>query len=212
MLEKVDGRLCRQGVVLAKVDVDKSPFIAAQFQVRSIPTVYAMHQGQLVADLSQARTETQLRTLLDQILRQIPLEGEADDPAAELEPLIAMGEQVLAEGDAERALSIFDQIAEIAPGHPVVTAGRARALLALGRADEADAALAALEGRRPGRPRSSAPAPRWRSPGKQGLSTTSRGSPRMPPPTRRHGGAARAGRAGRWPRATATPPPRPCSR
>lgn len=144
VLEKVAADYADKGVALAKVDVDKNQFIAAQFQVRSIPTVYAMFQGQLVADLSNARTETQLRTMLDQILRQLPVESAEAQAEAELEPLIAMGEQVLAEGDAERALSIFEQIAEMAPEHPAIAAGRARALVALGRADEAEAVLAAL--------------------------------------------------------------------
>jgi putative thioredoxin len=144
VLEKVAADYAAKGVKLAKVDVDKDQFIAAQFQVRSIPTVYAMFQGQLVADLSTARTEAQLRTMLDQILRQLPVQGEDAQAEAELEPLIAMAEQVLAEGDNERALSIFDQILDLAPEHPQVVAGRARALLGLGRADEAAAALAAL--------------------------------------------------------------------
>ncbi|WP_029936960.1 tetratricopeptide repeat protein [Sphingomonas sp. UNC305MFCol5.2] len=144
ILEKVTADYAAKGVTLAKVDVDKNQFIAAQFQVRSIPTVYAMFQGQLVADLSTARTESQLRTMLDQILRQLPVESEEASAEAELEPLIAMGEQVLAEGDGERALSVFEQIAEMAPEHPQIAAGRARALLELGRADEAEAVLAAL--------------------------------------------------------------------
>lgn len=146
VLEKVAADYAGKGVMLAKIDVDKNQFIASQFQVRSIPTVYAMFQGQLVADLTSARTESQLRTMLDQILRQLPLAGEEAEGEAELEPLIAMGEQVLGEGDAERALSIFDQIAEIAPDHALVIAGRVRALTALGRHDEAQAALDALEG------------------------------------------------------------------
>ncbi|MCX8474367.1 MAG: tetratricopeptide repeat protein [Sphingomonas sp.] len=144
VLEKVTADYAAKGVTLAKVDVDKNQFIAAQFQVRSIPTVYAMFQGQLVADLSTARTETQLRTMLDQILRQLPVQSEEAAAEAELEPLIAMGEQVLDSGDGERALSVFDQILEIAPEHPQAVAGRARALVALGRAEEAEAALAAL--------------------------------------------------------------------
>lgn len=144
VLEKVAADYAGKGVKLAKVDVDANQFIAAQFQVRSIPTVYAMYQGQLVADLSSARTETQLRTLLDQILRQLPVQSEEAAVEAELEPLIAMGEQVLHDGDNERALSIFTQLAELAPEHPAVIAGQARALIGLGRADEAEAALATL--------------------------------------------------------------------
>ena len=144
VLEKVSADYAAKGVKLAKVDVDANQFIAAQFQVRSIPTVYAMFQGQLVADLSTARTEAQLRTMLDQILGQLPIESEERQQEAELEPLIAMGEQVLGEGDHARALSIFEQLAEMAPEHAQVAAGRARALLGLGRADEAEAVLAAL--------------------------------------------------------------------
>ncbi len=144
VLEKVAAAYAEKGVVLAKVDTDKNQFIAAQFQIKSIPTVYAMFQGQLVADLTSARTESQLRTMLDQLLRQLPIESEATAQEAELEPLIAMGEEVLAEGDAERALSVFDQLFEMAPEHPAVLSGRIRALVAAGALDEAEAALAGL--------------------------------------------------------------------
>ncbi|WP_315761871.1 tetratricopeptide repeat protein [Sphingomonas sp. Y38-1Y] len=144
IIDKVAAEYATKGVRLAKLDVDKSQFIAAQFQVRSVPTVYAMFQGQLVADLGQARTESALKANLDQILRQLPVGGEEQAVEAELEPLIAMGEEVLGEGDAERALSLFDQLAEMAPEHPAVAGGRARALVALGRVDEAEAALAGL--------------------------------------------------------------------
>ena len=144
VLDKVAADYADKGVVLAKIDTDKNQFIAAQFQVRSIPTVYAMFQGQLVADLTSARTESQLKAMLDQILAQLPIESEARDAEAELAPLIAMGEQVLSEGDAVRALSVFDQLAEMAPEHPAVASGRIRALIAADRADEAAAAIAAL--------------------------------------------------------------------
>ncbi|WP_093666562.1 tetratricopeptide repeat protein [Sphingomonas gellani] len=144
VLEKVAAAYADKGVVLAKIDTDKNQFIASQFQIRSIPTVYAMFGGQLVADLTSARTESQLRTTLDQLLKQLPIQSEAADAAAELEPLIAMGEQVLDEGDAERALSIFVQLAEMAPDHPAVLSGQARALVAAGMHDEAEQALAAL--------------------------------------------------------------------
>ncbi|MCW4462429.1 tetratricopeptide repeat protein [Sphingomonas sp. BT-65] len=144
VLEKVAADYADKGVMLAKIDVDANQFIAAQFQVRSIPTVYAMFQGQLVADLTNARTETQLRANLDQILRQIPVDSDAAAQEAELEPLLAMAEEVLAGGEHERALIVYDQIGEIAPEHPLVAAGRARALTALGRLDEAGAALDVL--------------------------------------------------------------------
>ncbi|MBJ6123562.1 tetratricopeptide repeat protein [Sphingomonas mollis] len=144
VLEKVAAAYADKGVVLAKVDTDQNQFIASQFQIKSIPTVYAMFQGQLVADLTPARTESALRTMLDQLLKQLPIQSAAADQEAELEPLIAMGEEILAEGDATRALGIFDQLTEMAPDHPAVLSGRIRALVAAGLHDEADAAIAAL--------------------------------------------------------------------
>ena len=141
MLEKVAAAYADRGVKLVKVNVDEEKFIAAQFRVQQIPTVYALFQGQPVADLSNARTEGQLTGALDQLLAQLPIQGEAQQKEAEIEPLIAMGEQVLAEGDAERAASIFGQLMEMAPEHPEVIAGLARALLAAGRTEEAKAAL-----------------------------------------------------------------------
>ena len=114
-LEKVAAAYADKGVVLAKIDTDKNQFIAAQFQIKSIPTVYAMFQGQLVADLTSARTESQLRVILDQLLKQLPIAAPGAEADAKIEPLIAMGEEVLASGDADRALSIFDQLIEMAP-------------------------------------------------------------------------------------------------
>ena len=144
-LEKVAADYADKGVVLAKVDTDKNKFIAAQFQIKSIPTVYAMFQGQLVADMTSARTESQLRVLLDQLLKQLPIETEAKDAAAEIEPLIAIGEEALAAGDGERALGLFREIAEIAPEHPQVHAGFVRALVVTGQLDEASDWLANLD-------------------------------------------------------------------
>jgi putative thioredoxin len=144
IIEKVATDYASKGVLLAKIDTDKNQFIAAQFQIKAIPTVYAMFQGQLVADLSTARTETQIKTMLDQILRQLPVKSEEADVEAELEPLIAQAEQVLAEGDAEGALAGFQQLAQIAPDHAGIESGRIRALVATGRLDEAEASLAAV--------------------------------------------------------------------
>ena len=144
LLEKVAADYAAKGVTLVKINVDEEKFIAAQFRIQSIPTVYAFFQGQPVADLSSARTEGQLTGMLDQILAQLPVQGEAQALEAEIEPLIAMGEQVLGEGDAERAANIFRQIVEMAPENPEAISGLARALLAGGKADEARAALDGL--------------------------------------------------------------------
>jgi putative thioredoxin len=145
VLEKVAADYAAKGVKLAKINVDENRVIAAQFRVQSIPTVYAVFQGQLVADLTPARTEGQLTRALDQILGQLPVQGEAQQVEAEIEPLIAMGEEVLADGDAERAVSIFQQIMDMAPDHPEVVSGLARALVAAGSVEEARTLLDSLD-------------------------------------------------------------------
>ena len=144
VLEKVCGEYADKGVILAKLNVDEEPFIASQFQVRSIPTVYAVFQGQPVADLTNARSESQLRQVLDQLLAKLPIQP-GGEPAADVAPLLAMGEEVLAGGDAERAVSIFAQILEVAPDNVAAVAGLLRALTAAGHLEEAAAALAELD-------------------------------------------------------------------
>jgi putative thioredoxin len=141
LLDKIAEDYADKGVKLVKIDVDQDKLIAAQFQIQSIPTVYAFHRGQPVADISNYRTEGQLKRILDQLIAQLGVKGEAAEQQAEIEPLIAMGEGVLADGDAARAVSIFRQIHEMAPDNPAVIGGLARALLAAGQADEARALL-----------------------------------------------------------------------
>ncbi|MET0251231.1 MAG: tetratricopeptide repeat protein [Novosphingobium sp.] len=145
LLEKVAADYADKGVVLAKVNVDEEPFIAAQFQVRSIPTVYAVFQGQPVADLTAARSESQIKQMLDQLLAKLPVQGGAAQAAQDIGPLLAMGEDVLAGGDGERAAGIFSQIVEMAPDSVPAQAGLIRALTAAGHRDEAQAVLDALD-------------------------------------------------------------------
>jgi putative thioredoxin len=137
ILDKVAEDYGAKGVKLAKIDVDKEKLLATQFRIQSIPTVYAIYRGQPVADLTNYRTESQVKKVLDQLLAQLKIEAEGVAPQAEIEPLVAMGEQVLAEGDAERAVSIFSQIREMAPDKPEVIGGLARALIGAGQTDEA---------------------------------------------------------------------------
>ncbi|MBU0863878.1 MAG: tetratricopeptide repeat protein [Alphaproteobacteria bacterium] len=141
ILEKVAADYADKGVLLAKIDVDANRFIAGQFQVQSIPTVYAIFQGQPVANLTNARTESQLKTMLDQLLAQLPIESEATARAVEIAPLIEMGETVLAEGDGERAASIFGQILEMAPDNAAAHGGLIRAFVLAGDLTSAQGVL-----------------------------------------------------------------------
>jgi putative thioredoxin len=137
ILDKVVADYAKKGVKLAKVDVDKDKLLASQFRVQSIPTVYAIYRGQPVADITNYRTENQLKKVLDQLLAQLKIEPEGAIPQVHIEPLIAMGEQVLSDDDASRAVSIFRQVRDMAPDNPEVIGGLVRELVASGETAEA---------------------------------------------------------------------------
>lgn len=154
VLEKVAADYADKGVVLAKLNVDEEQFIAAQFQVRSIPTVYAMFQGQPVADLTSARTESQLKAMLDQLLAQLPVQQGVDAGGAgapqgpspeEIAQFVKLGAEALAAADPQRAAGIFAQITEFAPDHGPAHAGLVRALVQLGEVDEAHQVMAVID-------------------------------------------------------------------
>lgn len=152
VLEKVAADYADKGVVLAKLNVDEEQFIAAQFQVRSIPTVYAMFQGQPIADLTNARSESQLKAMLDQLLGQLPVEGGAGGAAAaqgpsaeEIAQFVKLGEEALGAGDAQRAAGIFAQITEFAEDNVPAHAGLVRALVQLGEIDQAKQVMEVID-------------------------------------------------------------------
>ena len=144
VLEKVAADYEDKGVRLAKIDVDQNKLLASQFRIQSIPTVYAIYRGQPVADLTNYRSEGQIKKVLDQLLAQLKIEPEGATPKSEIEPLVAMGEQVLAEGDAPRAVSIFRQVRDMAPENAEVIGGLVRSLVAASEKQEAREILEAL--------------------------------------------------------------------
>lgn len=152
VLEKVAADYADKGVVLAKLNVDEEQFIAAQFQVRSIPTVYAIFQGQPIADLTNARSESQLKAMLDQLLAKLPVQGGAGEGGApqgpsaeEIAQFVKMGEEALSAGDAQRAASIFAQITEFAEDNALAHAGLVRALVQLGEIDQAQQVMDVID-------------------------------------------------------------------
>jgi putative thioredoxin len=152
ILDKVAEDYADKGVKLAKIDVDSEKLLAAQFRIQSIPTVYAIYRGQPVADLTNYRTEGQLKKALDQLLTQLKIEPEGATPQAEIEPLVAMAEEVLGNGDAPRAVNIFRQVREMAPEDPAVVGGLVRALVAAAESTEASKILNGLSGELAGKP------------------------------------------------------------
>jgi putative thioredoxin len=86
-----------------------------------------------------------LKSVLDQLLEKLPIQPGGAEPQQDLTPLLAMGEEVLASGDGERAAGVFAQIVDMAPDSAEAHAGLIRALVLADRLDEAEAGLAALD-------------------------------------------------------------------
>lgn len=121
ILEQVVGE-AGDMVVLAKVNIDENPRIAASFGVQSIPAVFAVRDGAVVNSFVGAQGEEAVRAFVAALL---PTESEN-----RLSALVAAGD----EGSLRQAI-------EIDPGH--VGAIVALAELLVGRAAQ-DEALALL--------------------------------------------------------------------
>ncbi len=102
ILEKLAGEY-HGAFELAKVDVDKEQQIAAAFQIRSVPTVFLVKDGQIVDGFPGALPEGQLREFLSQhgiTPAEAPAELEAEPaPLDPLSQVAALREAIAAEPD-----------------------------------------------------------------------------------------------------------------
>ncbi|MBE0505518.1 MAG: thioredoxin [Marinospirillum sp.] len=83
--------------ILAKINIEEQPELAAQFQVRSVPTVMLVSQGQLVDQFNGAKPESEVRTFLKQHLTN-PVEAFKDQI-----------KQLVGEGDLDQAQTLLQQ-------------------------------------------------------------------------------------------------------
>jgi putative thioredoxin len=95
----------REGaVLLAKVDVDANPGLAATFGVQGIPAVKAFMDGRVVSEFVGVRSPAAVSSFLDELLAPPRVQGVIDELAAsgELSAVYA----ALAAGKIERALDL----------------------------------------------------------------------------------------------------------
>ncbi|MFN3590939.1 MAG: tetratricopeptide repeat protein [Thermaurantiacus sp.] len=122
------------------VDIDANPLIAGQFQIQSVPTVYAVVNGQPVDGFVGAQSASQLRAFIEKQLARLPkADGETDFDA-----LVEAALHALDEGDASLAADALGAMVREHPDRHDIIGGYARALLALGQAEGAEAALATV--------------------------------------------------------------------
>jgi putative thioredoxin len=139
--------------ILAKVDVDANPQLAAALQVQSIPMVVAVIGGQLVDGFMGAMPEGQVRQWLGQVLAvaekmgllppgsaesaggaDAQVDGDAAvgpdeagaDPAGQLPPAFAEAREAMERGDLDGAARAFEQELAASPNDPIAKAGLAQ--------------------------------------------------------------------------------------
>jgi putative thioredoxin len=153
--------------LLARVNVDTSPQIAAAFGVQAVPTVVGVVGGQLAPLFQGTRPRAEVDAIIGQLLQaaaQAGVVGIAEpvsiDADAGPDPRFADADAALSAGDFALAVTEFEKILAQTPNDPEAKAGRAQAALlarvsaldpaqalaeAAARPDDVDAQLAAAD-------------------------------------------------------------------
>jgi putative thioredoxin len=124
----------KKGAVrMAKVNVDENQMIAGQLQVQSIPTVYAFWQGQPVDGFQGAVSQGDVQRFVEKISA---LAGDGG-----LSEALEAAEEMLAQGAVADAAQTFAAILGEEPENAAAMGGLARAHIAMGDLDTAEALL-----------------------------------------------------------------------
>ncbi len=121
-------------VRMVKVNVDENQSIAAQLRIQSIPTVYAFYQGQPVDGFQGAQPPSALKEFVTK------LAGMAGDGG--LGAAMDEADTMLEQGAVTDAAQIFAAVLSEENENPRALGGLARAQLASGNLDQAEALLA----------------------------------------------------------------------
>ncbi len=111
---------------LARVDVDANPNLAILYNVRSIPTVKAFSNGQVVTEFTGLQPEERLREFIEKIIPPSPQTLALE----KADSLLSLHEWVEAE-------KMYRQILEQIPSHPASLLGLSKTLLVQNRIREA---------------------------------------------------------------------------
>ena len=115
-------------VILAKINVDENQGIAAQLNVRSIPTVYGFVDGKPIDAFQGAQPESKIEEMVKKLIDSAP--------GNEIPKLLAEADSLFKE-KYEEAQKIYESLIALDPGNPLVIAGMLRCLLQLQKNDDA---------------------------------------------------------------------------
>ncbi len=118
--------------ILGKLNTEEEQEIAAEFAIRSIPTIKLFKEGKAVDGFMGVQPEGQIRAMLD---RYVSRESDAQ---------VAEARELLKTGDAGAAIAILAEAHDADPDNSRVTLALADAQAAKGDVDAAEAALDSL--------------------------------------------------------------------
>ncbi len=134
ILDKLDAEYAGR-FILAKVNIDESPQLAAMFGVRSVPTCILIKDGQAVDGFLGAQPETQVRALLDKHVGAGLVE-----PPESLAP-----DQAEVDEDEEAVLERLQHTVAADPANDNARFDYVKLLLQLGRLEEAKTAFSPVK-------------------------------------------------------------------
>jgi putative thioredoxin len=140
-LEKV-ARAANGRVKLVKIDIDANRALVQQLAqvglpLQSVPTVAAFWQGQILDLFQGALPESEIKRFVEGLLKA----AGGQMPAADM---LAEAKGALEHGDAQTAGEIFSALVQQEPENGDAWGGLIRALMVLGREEEAKQALAGV--------------------------------------------------------------------
>lgn len=116
-------------VILAKINVDENQGIAAQLNVRSIPTVYGFVDGKPIDAFQGAQPESKIEDMVKKLIDSTP--------GNEIPKLLEEADNLFKETKYKEAQKIYENLIALDPGNPKVIAGMLRCLLQLQKNDDA---------------------------------------------------------------------------
>jgi len=118
--------------ILAKLNTEEERSLAAQFGIRSLPTVQLFRDGRPVDQFMGALPESEVRAFIE---RHLPRASDG---------LLAQAQGMLAAGDFKRARDLIERARAEDPENPRVALADVQLAAAEGRSEEAQAAIERL--------------------------------------------------------------------
>ena len=116
-------------VVLAKINVDENQGIAAQLNVRSIPTVYGFVDGKPIDAFQGEQSESKIEEMVKKLIDSAP--------GNEIPKILEEANSLFKETKYEEAQKIYENLIALDPGNLSVIAGMLRCLLQLQKNNDA---------------------------------------------------------------------------